>query len=259
MNILYKRNVSKIIPSLALAAMSLFATSQSFAETFKASSSEHPVALIELYTSQGCSSCPPAEKWLGNLDKSGIESDQAVPLALHVDYWDYIGWEDQFSQKYFTKRQYQYRKTDHSKSVYTPQIFFSGKDIRNSAINSSLNKLGNKNAVVAFNVEATTVSDKRLKLAIDFDRIDKVAENSKIVVVVAENNLVGHIKSGENEGRTLEHNHVVRVWKNMGKIRNKLALELALKPEWNLDNLEVVVIVETADMQTQQALQLALK
>jgi len=182
-----------------------------------------------------------------------------VPLALHVDYWDYIGWKDQFAQPYFTTRQTQYRKIDHSSSVYTPQIMFNGYDVRGVALNNTLSKLRQQNAAVAFNVEAQTVNNNRLKLVIDFSRIDPIARNSRLVVVLAENNLVGHIDAGENEGRTLKHNHVVRLWKNVGQIRKKHVLELPINPNWKQDNLEVVVIVETADMQTQQALQLALK
>ena len=126
---------------MSLTGLAYIASSYASAETYKAKSSKHPVALIELYTSQGCSSCPPAEKWLGNLENSGVKSDQAIPLALHVDYWDYIGWEDQFSQKYFTQRQYQYRKTNHSSSVYTPQIMFNGKDVRGVEFGNSLIEL----------------------------------------------------------------------------------------------------------------------
>ncbi len=263
MNRLFERMILKIklrlIATVALVTLSLFATSHSYADTFKASSSKHPVALIELYTSQGCSSCPPAEEWLGDLEKSGITSDRAVPLALHVDYWDYIGWKDQFAQKYFTKRQYQYRKTNHSASVYTPQIMFNGDDVRRITLNNSLTELRRKNAAVAFNLEAETLNSNRLKLALDFDRIDPIAKNSRVVVVLAENNLVGNIEKGENAGRTLKHNHVVRLWKDIGQIRPRFALELAINPIWNRDNLEVVVIVETADMQTQQALQLVLR
>ncbi len=229
------------------------------AKTFKASSSKHPVALIELYTSQGCSSCPPAEKWLGNLEKSGITKDQAVPLALHVDYWDYIGWKDQFSQKYFTQRQYQYRKTNHSDSVYTPQIMFNGDDVRRVTLNNSLKKLSQKTSPVAFDIEAHTQTGNSFKVVINFKRIDAIAKNSKVVVVLAESNLLGNIKSGENAGRKLKHNHVVRVWKNLGQIRDTFTLDLAVKSNWKRDNLEVVVIVETADMQTQQALKLLLK
>lgn len=253
------QHLLKLLPAFLLTGVSLFLVTSAYAETYKATSSKHPVGLIELYTSQGCSSCPPAEKWLGELEQRGIKGDQAVPLALHVDYWDYIGWKDQFAQKYFTARQYQYRKTNHSASVYTPQIMFNGNDVRGVGLENGLNDLKSKQAAVSFNVRADTINNNRLKVAIDFDRIDPVAKNSRLVVVLAENNLVGHIDAGENEGRMLKHNHVVRLWKNMGQVRSKHSLELPINPNWKRDNLEVVVIVETADMQTQQALQLALK
>lgn len=259
MNILNKRSSLRVMSAFVLTAVSLTFSGTSIAETFKASSAKHPVALIELYTSQGCSSCPPAEEWLGELDKIGIDSNQAVPLALHVNYWDYIGWKDEFAKEYFTKRQYQYRRANHSSSVYTPQIMFNGGDVRRVALHNSLAKLRQQNAVVAFDVVAKTVEDKKLNIAIDFKRIDPVAKNSNLVVVLAESNMLKAIKSGENAGRTLKHSHVVREWKKLGKIRNRHNIELAIKPEWKKKNLEVVVFVETDDLQTQQALQLALK
>ncbi len=258
MNTTIRLNPLKKIAVIGAATFALFISSNVFAKTYQASSSKHPVALIELYTSQGCSSCPPAEKWLGELEKSGVKSNQAVPLALHVDYWDYIGWEDEYSKKYFTERQYQYRRTNHSESVYTPQIMFNGNDVRRVNFGSSLSELGKKNASVAFHVKADAANKNNVKVAIDFTKIDDVAKNSNVVVVLAESNLIGHIKAGENAGRTLKHNHVVRVWKNMGRIRNKLNVNLALNPTWKKENLDVVVIVETSDMQTQQALKLAL-
>ena len=256
-----KTNLATLVKhcTLIVSAFFFITSSQAFAKTYNAHSSKHPVALIELYTSQGCSSCPPAEKWLGELEQSGVNSNQAIPLALHVDYWDYIGWEDQFSQKYFTQRQYQYRKTNHSESVYTPQIMFNGNDVRGVNFGSSLSDLKQKNATVAYKVTAETVSKNNVKVAIDFERIDAIAKNSNVVVVLAESDLVGDIKTGENAGRTLKHNHVVRVWKNMGKIRNKLNLNIPLNSQWEKDNLDLIVIVETQEMQTQQALKLALK
>lgn len=264
MNRLFNRRHLNPITAYLLIILSLVVVDLSYADKhdtkiFQASSSKHPVALIELYTSQGCSSCPPAEKWLFNLEKSGITKDKAIPLALHVDYWDYIGWEDQFSQKYFTQRQYQYRKTNHSASVYTPQIMFNGNDVRRVTLNNSLDELRHVIAPVAFDVKADTQSVNNLKLAINFKRIDSSSKNSRVVVVLAENKLVGNIKSGENAGRKLSHNHVVRVWKNLGQIRDQFTLNLDMKQSWNRDNLELVVIVETADMQTQQALKLSLK
>jgi len=260
MNILLKKLRNAKVNSVLFISLGLVSVSgNALAETFKATSSKHPVALIELYTSQGCSSCPPSEKWLGELDKRGITNDKAVPLALHVDYWDYIGWEDQFSHKYFTQRQYQYRRLNHSSSVYTPQIMFNGQDARRNSINSGLSKLRQENAAVSFAVQADTINNDKVSLKIDFDRIDSVAENSNVIVVLAENDLVKDISRGENAGRTLEHQHVVRVWKSLGKIQNDYALDLDVDPSWELDNMEVVVIVETQDLQTQQALQLALK
>lgn len=244
---------------LGATAFAIFSTAQAYADTFKGTSTKHPVAVIELYTSQGCSSCPPAEKWLGELEKSGVSSDQAIPLALHVNYWDYIGWKDEFAKEYFTKRQYQYRRNNHSSSVYTPQIMFSGKDVRRLSLGTNLSKLKQQNAVVAFDVTAETNDDKNLNVKVDFSRIDNIAKNSNVVVILAENNMVKDIATGENAGRTLEHQHVVRTWKNMGQIRNKLDLNLKIKPEWEKDNLDLVVIVETPDMQTQQALKVALK
>jgi len=238
-------------------SLSLF-SSYASAETFKASSSEHPVALIELYTSQGCSSCPPSEKWLGNLEKSGVGNDKAVPLALHIDYWDYIGWKDQFSQKYFKQRQYQFRQLNHSSSVYTPQIMFNGADVRRVSFDNSLSKLRQESAAVSFDLVAETTNDNKVSLKIDFDRIDDVAKDSNVIVVIAENDLVKDISRGENAGRTLEHHHVARLWKNLGKVQENYSLDLDIDPTWKLDNLEVVVIVETDDLQTQQALQLAL-
>ncbi len=230
-----------------------------YAETYKASSSSHPVGLVELYTSQGCSSCPPADKWLGNLESLGITSKQVVPLALHVDYWDYIGWKDQFAQKYFTERQYQYRKNNHSSSVYTPQIMFNGEDIRRVRFDNSLGKLSKQKAAVAFDVEVNTLDGNKLNVNIDFKRIDQMAKGSRLILVLSENMLVGKIKAGENSGKTLQHHHVARVWKNLGRLQNKMSAKLAINKEWQRKNLELVLFVETPDMQTLQALQLALK
>jgi hypothetical protein len=228
------------------------------AETYSASSSDHPVALVELYTSQGCSSCPPADIWLGNLESTGISNKQVVPLALHVDYWDYIGWKDQFAQKTFIERQYQYRIINHSSSVYTPQIMFNGEDIRGVSLGRSLGQISGKKAVVAFELEASTITNDQIEVKVDFKSIDKVAKNSVLILVLAENNLVGNIKAGENTGRTLKHHHVARVWKNLGKLKKSMLMNISLKKEWNRKNLELVAFVETPEMQIQQTLQLVL-
>ena len=83
-----------------------------------------PVVVVELYTSQGCSSCPPADEFVAML----ASDPRILPLALHVDYWDYIGWEDKFAQAKFTDRQHAYAKAIGSRTIYTPQLIIGGQD-----------------------------------------------------------------------------------------------------------------------------------
>ena len=84
------------------------------------SSSVERVALVELYTSEGCSSCPPADRWLSQLNSSDKLWDNFVPVAFHVDYWDYIGWKDRFASKAYSQRQRRYAKEQGERTVYNP-------------------------------------------------------------------------------------------------------------------------------------------
>ena len=93
-----------------------------------AQSTDHIVPLIELYTSEGCSSCPPADQWLSGLADQGFTNDKVIPLAFHVDYWDYIGWKDRFASPKFTARQRQVVDAGRAKFAYTPQVLFNGID-----------------------------------------------------------------------------------------------------------------------------------
>ena len=85
-------------------------------------------ALVELYTSEGCSSCPPAERWLGGLP--ALPRHRVVPLALHVDYWDYIGWKDPYAKREFSLRQRKLSQLQRMALVYTPQVMLQGRDFR---------------------------------------------------------------------------------------------------------------------------------
>lgn len=227
--------------------------------TFKAKSADHPVALVELYTSQGCSSCPPADNWLASLESRGFSNESLIPLALHVDYWDYIGWKDQFAQARFSKRQRDYRRLQRSSSVYTPQIMFNGKDIRRVGFEQAIYKLKKEQSVVDFTLTAKAIKTNTLQVDIDFSRIDKTAKQSRLLILLAENSLVRPIKTGENAGEVLRHSHVVRLWKNTGILQKNTSLQLPLNTTWKQKNLELIAIVETSDMQTQQVVRLVLK
>src|SRR5258708_3115069 len=118
-------------------------------------SSREQTALIELYTSEGCSSCPPAENWLSRLKESpGLWKD-FVPLAFHVDYWDYLGWRDPWASKSFSDRQRNYAKQWRSDSIYTPGFVLNGKEWRDW----SGRKDGPKSAGVNAGVLTVTSSD----------------------------------------------------------------------------------------------------
>src|SRR5437868_8296991 len=116
----------------ALAAVALviacFATPAGAAQCV-ARSGERTAALVELYTSEGCSSCPPADRWLSNVGKA-FATEQVVPLALHVDYWDYIGWKDPFARREFSQRQRRLSQLQRASFVYTPQVLVQGTDFR---------------------------------------------------------------------------------------------------------------------------------
>src|SRR6185312_7071942 len=93
----------------------------------RAHSPDHSTALIELYTSEGCDSCPPADRWLSSLSKQKL-GDRAVALALHVDYWDRLGWKDRFGSAGFSQRQREESARSGGEFVYTPQVMLQGRD-----------------------------------------------------------------------------------------------------------------------------------
>src|ERR1043165_160036 len=98
------------------------------AASCKAESGNRTVALVELYTSEGCSSCPPADRWLSGLAARGFGAGRVVPLALHVDYWDYIGWKDPYGRREFSLRQRKLSQLQRMALVYTPQVLIQGRD-----------------------------------------------------------------------------------------------------------------------------------
>ena len=98
------------------------------AQTFE--SGNKPVSLIELYTSQGCSSCPPADRWLSSLNDDENLWSKFVPMAFHVDYWDYIGWKDPFASKEYSQRQRRYAGEYGESTVYTPGVRKNGAEWR---------------------------------------------------------------------------------------------------------------------------------
>ncbi len=114
--------------SLALCSLQSLAT----AETCETRSAATRVAVLELYTSEGCSSCPPADRWVSSLPAKGFTPDRVIPLAFHVDYWDELGWPDRMAKAQYSARQRMQAGRHRASVVYTPQVLLNGADYRSS-------------------------------------------------------------------------------------------------------------------------------
>ena len=165
-----------------------------------------PFAVLELFTSEGCSSCPPADEILRGV----ANQDNVFALSFHVTYWNKLGWKDAFSQKMFDERQYAYGRLMQSNGVYTPQLVVNGSEefvgSRKSQTEKSIEK------ALSQTIEAGIILNKTLenntikahyKLAGDF-------KNTVLNIALLERNIETKILRGENGGRTLKHDNVVR-------------------------------------------------
>lgn len=165
------------------------------------SSGEQQVTMIELFTSEGCSSCPPADRWL-----SGLKSDSGlwkrfVPIGFHVDYWDYIGWEDRFAQAEYSARQRQYAVEGGSRTVYTPGVFHQGEEWLGWRSRGSI-------AIDDAKVGELTVRINDKDAAIQFENLNPDIERLTAHVAVLGMNLETFVRAGENKGRRLNHDFV---------------------------------------------------
>lgn len=165
------------------------------------SSGSAQTQLIELFTSEGCSSCPPAEAWLNDLkDNPGLWRD-FVPVAFHVSYWDRLGWIDRFASRQFTDRQYQYSTAWGSSSVYTPCFAKNGGEWRDSP-NRRPPQSGNPSGILR-----VTVTDNRVR--IDFKPVAAGQAGYETHVALLGGGIKSPVKAGENHGRLLTHEFLV--------------------------------------------------
>ena len=160
-------------------------------------------ALIELYTSEGCSSCPPAEAWLSRLkDNSGLWK-QFVPIAFHVDYWDRLGWRDRFSSQRWTERQRRYASLWQSESVYTPAVVVNGRE-QHGLPGTNLSQLNEKQPGI---LDVTTSDGKNF--SIEFRPEKGSGSDWEAHLALLGSGISSNVRAGENSGRDLQHDFVV--------------------------------------------------
>jgi hypothetical protein len=185
--------------------------------TFESGSEQ--TALIELYTSEGCSSCPPAEAWLSQLKDDARLWKRFVPIAFHVDYWDRLGWRDRFSSKQWTERQTRYASLWKSESIYTPAVLQNGLELRNWS--GATFASPNEKAVGVLTAKTTEGKN----FAIEFRPANGGAESWEAHLALLASGVSSKVDSGENRGRNLKHDFVVlalrdAVMEGEGEVRN---------------------------------------
>ena len=176
------------------------------AQTFE--SQDKAVSLIELYTSEGCSSCPPAERWLSSLTDHNDLWSRFVPVAFHVDYWDYIGWKDPYASKEYSQRQRRYAHEYKERTVYTPGMRKAGEEWR------SWRFLGkpettDKGDVGKISITVNEDGSFRAKFVEKKTEAESKLSALQLNVAVLGVDLISEVTSGENHGKTLKHDFVV--------------------------------------------------
>ncbi|WP_371171454.1 DUF1223 domain-containing protein [Aliiroseovarius sp. 2305UL8-7] len=190
-----------------------------------ANADQHPVTVAELFTSQGCSSCPPADELLGKL----AEYNDILPLAFHVDYWDYIGWKDTFAQAAFTNRQKNYAGSFGTRSIYTPQMIIGGVDqvVGSHAVEvmNILHHHQEKTAQVDLLVVKTDAGQVvRVKPMTHLDLPDDM--RVQLVTFIPQAKVA--VSRGENAGRSITSTNVVTGVQTIGSWNGKTDADFAL-------------------------------
>ena len=185
----------------------IFISHLSFADPIRLQSSVEQVSLLELYTSEGCSSCPPADVWVSALKQDNRLWQQVVPVAFHVDYWDYIGWPDRFAEPDYGQRQRRYSQTDALSRVYTPGLILAGQEWRSWFFRPQL-ELQTAPAVGQL---ALIVDESQRSCNAQFSPAPtaQLSGQLELHLVVLGFDMTTAVKAGENKGRELVHDFVV--------------------------------------------------
>jgi hypothetical protein len=220
--------------------------------------SGNPV-LVELFTSEGCSSCPPADELLAKLQQQPVAGAEIITLSEHVDYWNHLGWADPFSSAQFSARQSDYAHRFGARDIYTPQMVvdgrkeFVGNDLA-TARQAIAEAARRPKAAITVRVAApeTHPDLSAVQLVVRIDNPGPASVNGQldVVLAIAESGLRSSVQRGENKGRKLIHTSVVRSLQTIGSFDSKAATVLDTNPlikletSWNRSHLRAVVFAQ---------------
>jgi len=194
----------------------------------EAVSGRQTTALVELYTSEGCNSCPPADRWLSTLTPGKV-----VPLSLHVDYWDYIGWKDPYAKREFSLRQRKLSLLQRMALVYTPQVLLQGRDFREwgtPAFEREVERINARPAAARIRLAIDDLKKQGMTVEAEAQLLDQSqAKDAALFIAAYENRLQSKVTAGENRGELLRHDYVVLEWLEAPGLAVRRALPLLPK------------------------------
>jgi len=207
---------------------------------------QKPFAVIELFTSEGCSSCPPAESVLQQLKADAAKKMQDVFfLEYHVDYWNRLGWKDPYSSFQFTMRQENYTSALSEKTIYTPMLLVNGEHPVTGSDAKAVEQNINAGISEKHNIELSVSVDSVLNDTIFVSyKSTKADKNYFLRLAVTENNIVSKIGKGENSGKTLKHEAVVRIFTTVELRQNEGKVVVPLKKFIPDKNCDLVVFIQ---------------
>jgi hypothetical protein len=205
-------------------------------------------ALVELYTSEGCSSCPPADRWLAALGQR-YAPGKLVPLALHVDYWDYIGWKDPYAKREFSLRQRKLSQLQRMALVYTPQVVLQGRDFRGwgtKGFDEAVARINDQPARARLKLELHGAGKEGLDVEVSAEMVQPI-DDAALYLAAYRSRLESRVAAGENRGRILTHDYVVLEWLGPFAISTRVAERrtLPLLPGAHAANSGVAAFVQS--------------
>ena len=210
--------------------------------------------VLELFTSEGCSSCPPADAFLKQLDDAGrVNNAEIIAIEEHVDYWDQLGWRDPFSSHDWTERQEQYARAFHHDGPFTPQFVVNGR----SELSGSSSRKAHQDIVEAAKLPGAdlrfspnSVSPHSAEFSITVGSLPPEAHSAHLFLAVTERGLSTNVLRGENEGRNLSHAPVLRslttiqIPKTNQSAVTEIKAQVKIDPSWKRENLRFVVFLQ---------------
>jgi hypothetical protein len=219
------------------------------------SSVHRPVVVAELFTSEGCSSCPPADDVLSQLAEQSAPAVEVLALGEHVDYWDRLGWRDPYSSPAYSNRQSEYdAHVFHRHEVYTPQLVIDGSiecvgsDVQ--AVRQAITKAAAApKAIVEITVDREHDETLRVRARVEMPPELSLREPAELLLAVTEDHLRSEVRRGENRGRTLTHSAVVRSLASIGTLSQRdrawsTSASVALAPDWRPANVRIVALLQ---------------